>query len=162
VLGRACSACNFERYGGRPHYGGYHHDLAAFWLVYVPTFGQSHSPEHGRHGVLLRSFFFFAIAGWATRIATHRRHVGGLFAQILTVSRSTIAIAGVGYLLVLFVSGLKQWTSRKTLILVFATVALLVSIPLILSSIEQRASSNDTENSDTSRDLLPNFPPLIS
>jgi O-antigen ligase len=105
------------------------------------------------------SFFvtlpFFALLlagrrGWLTPVAL----LAGCVAQVLTVSRATIAIAGIGYSIMLIVSGLRQWTSRKTVILLFVTVALFAGTPSILSSIEQRAGTNETESSDTSRTEL--------
>ena len=101
------------------------------------------------------TFPFFALllagrGGWLPPLVT----LAGCVTQVLTVSRATVAIAGIAYLICFIISGLQQWTSRKTLILLIGVGALLVVAPLVLSSIERRSEYNDTENSDKERSML--------
>jgi len=87
--------------------------------------------------------------GWLPAITM----LAGCVVQVLTLSRGTIAIAGTGYLTMLIVSGLRQWTTRKAMFLLLVTIGLFAGTPLILSSIEQRAG-NDIETSDANRSKL--------
>jgi O-antigen ligase len=101
------------------------------------------------------TFPFFALllsgrGGWLPPVAT----LAGCVAQVLTVSRATVAIAGIVYLIMFTVSALQQWTSRKTLIALIGAAGLVMLTPSILSSIEQRGRTNDIENSDKSRTTL--------
>ena len=101
------------------------------------------------------TFPFFALllagrGGWLPPVVT----LAGCVAQVLTVSRATIAIAGIAYLILFIVSVLQRWTSRKRLIFLIGTAAFIIVTPLILSSIEQRGGSNDVDNSDKERTVL--------
>jgi O-antigen ligase len=101
------------------------------------------------------TFPFFALllagrGGWLPPVVT----LAGCVAQVLTVSRSTIGIAGIAYSIMFIVSALQQWTSRKMIILLIGTATLIVLTPWILSSIEQRGGTNDIDTSDKSRTML--------
>ena len=74
-------------------------------------------------------------------------------AQVLTVSRGTIAIAGLGYSILFIISALQQWTFRKAQILAAGLAVAVVLTPLIMSSMERRGDV-DIEDSDASRTML--------
>ena len=100
------------------------------------------------------TFPFFALLlagrrGWLSPVVL----LAGSAAQALTLSRGTLALAGTGYLGMLALSGLRQWTSRKAVFLLLVSVALLAAVPVVMSSIEQRAG-NDTATSDANRSKL--------
>jgi hypothetical protein len=76
--------------------------------------------------------------------------LAGVIIQVLTTSRATIGIAGLGYAAVFMVTG-RRWTSRKTLVLVAGAAMIAILTPLALSSFQQRALANDEASSDEER-----------
>lgn len=70
--------------------------------------------------------------------------------EMLTTSRATIGLAGLGYATVFVLSGLRRWTALKARILLFGVAAIVVVAPFVLSSIAQRGA-NELEESDESR-----------
>src|SRR5262249_8588698 len=63
--------------------------------------------------------------------------VGSVIA-VLTTSRATIGLAAFGYATVFVVSAVRRWTSRKALILMAGTMAVVILTPIALSSFERR------------------------
>lgn len=66
--------------------------------------------------------------------------------ELLTVSRATIGLAAVGFLIVFAVSASRQWTSRKMTVAITGVAAVLVLAPMALNSLSQR--TNLAEESD--------------
>ena len=64
--------------------------------------------------------------------------LAGAIVAVLTTSRATIAFAGFGYVVVFLLSAMRGWTSRKSMTMVAAAVAVIALSPLFLSSFEQR------------------------
>jgi hypothetical protein len=62
----------------------------------------------------------------------------GLVAQIMTTSRATILLSGLGLITVFVLSALRQWSSRKAQALLAGVVAAAIFIPLAASSLQQR------------------------
>jgi len=69
--------------------------------------------------------------------------LAGLAVEILTTSRATIGLAVAGYGATFVLSCLRQWTSRKALVLFIATGALAVAAPVVLSSFDQRFAAEE-------------------
>ncbi len=76
--------------------------------------------------------------------------LAGVIIEVLTTSRATIGLAGLGYLAVFFLCG-RQWTSRKTLVLLSSVVMITILAPLAVSSFERRQLANDETASDSER-----------
>lgn len=70
--------------------------------------------------------------------------VAGLVAVILTTSRATIAFAGVGLALTLFLSLAVRFTGRKALVSAAAIVLVLGSLPFAKASFERRFQQQNT------------------
>jgi len=64
--------------------------------------------------------------------------LAGAVIQVLTTSRGTIGLAGFGYAAVFTLSAMRQWTSRKALVLVIGAAIVAVLTPLAMSSFEHR------------------------
>jgi O-antigen ligase len=77
--------------------------------------------------------------------------LAGLIIEVLTTSRATIGLGALGFSLVFALSALRQWTSRKALVLVAGVAMIAILTPLALSSFEQRRSQNDEASSDDER-----------
>jgi O-antigen ligase len=97
-------------------------------------------------------FFAMFLAGRGGRMAFIVL-LAGLVVELLTASRATIGLAGVAYVLVLGLSGLRQWTSRKSLVLVAGLVLLATLIPIALSNVEGRGEA-ELESSNEERSAL--------
>jgi hypothetical protein len=76
--------------------------------------------------------------------------LAGVIIQVLTTSRATIGIAGLGYAAVFFLCG-RRWTPRKTLVLLSGVVMIAILAPLAVSSFERRQLANDEASSDSER-----------
>ena len=64
--------------------------------------------------------------------------VAGLVIAVLTTSRATIALDGLGLALIFVLSAFRQWTSRKAKFLLVGVAAMAVFAPLAGSSLQQR------------------------
>jgi O-antigen ligase len=64
--------------------------------------------------------------------------LSGAIIEVLTTSRGTVAIAGMGYAAVFILSAVRQWTPRKAVVLSIGVLALAILVPLAISSFEQR------------------------
>ena len=62
----------------------------------------------------------------------------GVIVEVLTVSRATIGLAGMGYAGLFLLSSFRGWTSRKAILLAAGVVAVGVLTPLIISSFNKR------------------------
>lgn len=76
--------------------------------------------------------------------------LAGVVVEVLTTSRATIGIAALGFATVLVLVG-REWTLRKTLVLMAGLAVIAVSAPLAVSSFEKRQRSNDEASSDAER-----------
>jgi len=74
----------------------------------------------------------------------------GCVIDVLTVSRGTIGIASFGFVMVFLFSALRNWTSRKQLILLTGVATIAVLMPLVITSIGQRGRI-EVEDSDAAR-----------
>jgi hypothetical protein len=96
-------------------------------------------------------FPFFALMlaglrGWLAPAVV----LAGVVIEVLTTSRATIGLAGVGYATVFLLCG-RRWTSRKTMILLAGAALITILVPLAVSSFEQRQLANDEASSDQER-----------
>jgi len=62
----------------------------------------------------------------------------GLITAVLTVSRATVGLLGIGFLGLFGVSALRQWTSRKAVILMAFAALATVILPFVLSTFAER------------------------
>ncbi len=72
--------------------------------------------------------------GWLPIVAP----LAGVFIAVLTVSRGTIGLVGVGYVGIFILSAVRRWTPRKALLLVAGLAAAGILAPFILSSFNER------------------------
>jgi O-antigen ligase len=68
--------------------------------------------------------------------------LAGLVIEVLTASRATIGLAGLGYAILFFFSALRRWSSRKATVLLIGVAALAVVMPVALSSFALRGEAN--------------------
>src|SRR5262249_52345448 len=66
-------------------------------------------------------------------------------AVVSTVSRAALGLTAVGMGLMFFVSAARKWTARKITILTIAVFALLLLVPVAISSLETRFAHESTE-----------------
>src|SRR6185437_9519236 len=64
----------------------------------------------------------------------------GLIIEVLTASRATIGLGAIGFVLVFLISIMRQWTLRKSAVLLLAVITFATLTPLALLSLEQRKS----------------------
>jgi O-antigen ligase len=84
--------------------------------------------------------------GWLPLVAV----LAGVLIEVLTASRATLGLAGLGYAAVFVLSAMRHWTSRKALVLMVGLVAVAVVVPIALSSYAERGEAQMT-SSDTER-----------
>lgn len=82
--------------------------------------------------------------------------LASIIVEVLTTSRATIGLAGLGFLILFILSAVRQWTSRKMIILVAIAATGIMISPLVFSSLAQRAFVNSQAESDSERDSLAN------
>lgn len=68
--------------------------------------------------------------------------VAGILVAITTASRATMGFAGIGYVMILVLSGARKWTSRKAMIMTAGVLALVVATPLALASLDRRLEAS--------------------
>lgn len=96
---------------------------------------------------------------FALVLAGHRSRLfllavfAGIIVEVLTGSRATLGLAGLGYAAVFMFSALRQWTGRKAQFLVIALAAVAILAPVGYSSIEHRGAAS-LESSDHERSAL--------
>ncbi len=66
----------------------------------------------------------------------------GAVVAVLTASRATIGLTGIGYTFLLIISSLGQWTLRKGLLAMVGVVVVIALIPVAWSSLERRTGTN--------------------
>lgn len=66
----------------------------------------------------------------------------GAVVAVLTASRATMGLTGIGYTFLLITSALRQWTLRKGLIALVGAVVIVSLIPLAWSSLDRRTGIN--------------------
>ena len=72
--------------------------------------------------------------GWLPIAGT----LSGVVIQVLTVSRATISLSLLGYVVVYLLSIARQWTSRKARVLLISVAAVATVAPIVMSSFESR------------------------
>jgi O-antigen ligase len=101
------------------------------------------------------TFPFLAIwlaggAGWLPIIIP----VAGVIIAILTVSRATIALVGMGCVLMFFCSALRGWSSQKSKVALMGIAAAVILIPLAMSSLQERLGSASVLGEDQEREAF--------
>lgn len=64
--------------------------------------------------------------------------IAGIVVEVLTASRATLGLAGLGYAALYACSAVRQLTPRKVQVLLASVVAISVLVPIVVSSFEQR------------------------
>ena len=90
-------------------------------------------------------FPFFALLlagkrGWEPPVVP----IAGVVIALLTVSRATLGLGGLGYVTVFAFSALRSWTLRKGMLALVGLIAIGLLAPLALSSLETRFSNSPT------------------
>jgi O-antigen ligase len=73
---------------------------------------------------------------------------------ILTASRATIALVGIGYVLLFFCSALRGWSSRKTKVSLMGIAAALILTPIAMSSLQTRLGGESAFEEDQEREAF--------
>ena len=100
------------------------------------TFGHQNSLGLVSYFVTL-PFFALLLAGqrgWQPAVTP----LAGAIIAVLTASRATLGLTGIGFVAVFVLSALRRWTHRKALVSLVGAIAIAVLIPLGLSSLERR------------------------
>ncbi|GAA0482315.1 hypothetical protein GCM10009096_25820 [Parasphingorhabdus litoris] len=77
--------------------------------------------------------------------------VAGLIVVAFGASRATIGLAGIGVMLVIFLSMVRKPTARKTKVAAIGLVILAIATPVAISSLQQRFAITSTEGSNEER-----------
>jgi O-antigen ligase len=64
--------------------------------------------------------------------------IAGLAVAVLTVSRATLGLAGLGYITLFLISALRKWTRRKGILAAVVVASVAALAPLAVASIESR------------------------
>ena len=102
---------------------------AAHWVTRIHLGVMSH--------FVVFPFFALLLAGqrgWLSTITP----LGGAIVWILTASRATIGLGGIGLALMFAISALRKWTAQKARVLLFGAMALAVLVPAAMSSLNTR------------------------
>jgi hypothetical protein len=88
-------------------------------------------------------FPFFAMLlagkrGWLPIIVP----VAGIVTALFTVSRATLGLGGLGYILVFILSSIRNWTRRKGVLGLTSVISVAVLLPLAFFSLETRFAVN--------------------
>jgi O-antigen ligase len=94
-------------------------------------------------------YFALLLAGRGGRMAVAVVLCGAII-EVLTASRATIGLAGLGYAIVFLFSAMRRWTSRKAVVLAIGVTALAVLAPVAISAIGVRGQA-ELEGSDKAR-----------
>jgi O-antigen ligase len=92
-------------------------------------------------------FFALLLAGRGGRLPA-AVVLAGLIVQVLTTSRATLGLAGLGYGVVFVFSALQRWTYLKALVLLVGIAMSAVLAPLALSAIAERGANQLEESND--------------
>jgi O-antigen ligase len=90
--------------------------------------------------------------------------LAGAIVAVLTASRATVAVSGLGFVTLFMLSAVRKWTPQKTRVALIGTVALLAIVPLFLSSFESRFGANVDEAffaTDGEREILANVASMM-
>ena len=74
--------------------------------------------------------------------------LAGVVVEVLTVSRATIGLAAAGYAGLFLLSAVRGWTSRKAILALAGSLAMVVVTPLVVASLEQRFSQHTGVQND--------------
>jgi hypothetical protein len=72
----------------------------------------------------------------------------GMAAEVLTTSRATVGIAAGTYGTLFIISAMRKWTPRKASVLMGAFAALVIIVPIVVSSFEQRFAGQEASDYD--------------
>jgi hypothetical protein len=114
----------------------------------VGTFGHQNLLGMISHFVVF-PFFALMLAGRNGRFPM-MVVFAGVIVEVLTTSRATVGLAAFGYATVFVLSALRQWTSRKALVLLTGAMLGAAVTPLALSSVAHRGTES-IESSDEER-----------
>jgi O-antigen ligase len=92
-------------------------------------------------------FFALMLAGRRGRLPA-AVVVAGVVVEVLTASRATLGLAGLGYATVFVISALRNFTPRKGLVLLVAAGTIALVAPFALSSIAHRGATELEESDD--------------
>jgi O-antigen ligase len=100
------------------------------------TLGHQNTLGMFSHVVVFPLFALFLAGkkGWQPIVAP----LAGIVIAILTVSRATIGLAGMGYFVLFVLAALRRWTSRLAKIALVAVVSLAAVGPFAVASFERR------------------------
>jgi O-antigen ligase len=106
------------------------------------------------HQNLLGLISHFVVFPWFALVLAGQERLpafvvlAGAIVEVLTTSRATVGLAGLGYATLYMLSALRQWTSRKAMVLLIGAVALSILAPLALSSFGERFKSIESGETD--------------
>jgi O-antigen ligase len=92
--------------------------------------------------------------------------IAGLAVAVLTVSRATLGLGGLGYIILFMISSLRKWTKRKGVLAALVVVSVLALTPFAVTSLENRftgtASSDDYDEraafESAAKSILSDYP----
>ena len=93
------------------------------------------------------ALFLRGSSGWIPAVVV----LAGIAIEVLTTSRATIGLAGLGFAVLFVLSAIRQLSSRKMLVALSAIGAITILAPLVLSSLRERESVNSETASDYAR-----------
>lgn len=82
-------------------------------------------------------FFALLLAGnrtWFPKIIP----MAGVVIVVLTTSRATLALAGLGYALTFMISAARKWTARKATVALVAALCVALLSPIVIASFQKR------------------------
>jgi O-Antigen ligase len=74
--------------------------------------------------------------------------LAGLVIEVLTGSRATVGLAGLGYTMIFVVSAVRRWSLRKATILLVGVITIAIALPVALASFAQRGEVNLESSND--------------
>ncbi|MEP2102428.1 MAG: O-antigen ligase family protein [Parasphingorhabdus sp.] len=77
--------------------------------------------------------------------------IAGLIVVAFGASRATIGLAGIGVMLIIFLSMVRKPSARKTKVAVIGLVVLAIATPIAVASLQQRFAITSTEGSNEER-----------
>ncbi len=80
--------------------------------------------------------------------------IAGLVVVAFGASRATIGLAGIGVMLLIFLSMVRKPSARKTKVAVIGLVVLALATPVAVSSLQQRFAISSTEGSNEEREAF--------
>ncbi len=110
--------------------------------------------------LIVLPFFALLLAGqrgWFTIVTP----LAGAMIWVLTASRATLGLGGLGLVLVFVVSAWRKWTARKARVLLVGIALLAGLVPLAVASLETRFAANPLSDDYDERVILNDAAALI-